>query len=94
MPCQDPTAGEMARQELRDKVIRQTRMLCGLCMCAEQTMDGHAIDCVEGLREWWTEHQVQDRVRKVTEQAAREAREFRQKVLAKLSPEEILALGL
>lgn len=94
MPCHDPYADEQSRRETRKKVHNLTRMLCDLCMVMEQSFNGETIDCVEGLREWWNDHQVQDRVRAATEEAAREAREFRQKVLDKLTPEEILALGL
>jgi len=90
MPCHDAGASEQAATELRDKVHRLTRMLCGICQRSPR-LDMIQVD---GLSKWWDEHQAKDRSRESEERAAREKLMLIRKGMDKLSTEEARALGL
>lgn len=84
MPCRVDTT-EMDRKELRElraELDNVTRMLCELY---SQTLGLSRHSVIEGLAEWWAEHQDAD---------ARRIERARANGLAKLTQEEREALGL
>lgn len=64
MPCQDHQ-GEAENEQMRERVDKLTRMLCGLCQRAEQRDPklGLLREDPE-LAQWWEEHKQADFKRK------------------------------
>lgn len=103
MPCIDSYPSEL------DKANAKERRILRASLCAVLTVlrDTAQIDDVfskvdwddagvteRALRTWWEKHQQQDAARKAREREERKQRKLRAGALAKLSKEELKALGL
>ena len=101
MPCYDGAA-EMTAAEERANEFES--LLCGIATVLEQQnmLDNvlRAVNWSEtGLGRyhfdrWWHDHKVQDKQRRMEDQAQKEAEKLRQSVLSKLTPEERRVLGI
>jgi hypothetical protein len=94
-------ARNFARQKLQQKndtlkkrLDNVTRMLCGVMHGIGDDATNEVIRNVEGLKEWWTEHQRLDALREANERKEEMKRQLKQTALAKLSDVERKALGL
>lgn len=96
MPCrsyEDDNNYEVTR--LRAQVDRLARIACAAMDELEQN------EIVEGVllkneevRSWWVDHKEADRKAQAARERAEQKRKLRQNALAKLSDEEIKALGI
>ena len=101
-------AVEQKNEILQKRLDNVTRLLCGVMHELEKegvTSILSAQHEVAGLKEWWTEHKRLDALREEQERKAAEKRRLRQEreqraqaakqaALAKLTKEEMRALGL
>lgn len=119
MPCRDYmdehdnrnyqiAAVEQKNEILQKRLDNVTRLLCGVMHQLEQEGVTSIISAqhdVDGLKEWWTEHQRLDALREEQERKAEEKRRLKQEreqrtqavkqaALAKLTKQEMWALGL
>lgn len=97
MPCRDFRDDDrVIIQENTKKIDKLTRFLCGVMTQLQDR--GISINMSEndlkGLREWWEQHQEQDRKRLAAEEAARKRKELRKSGLSKLTKAEKSALGI
>lgn len=101
MPCRSETPEEtiyMQRNDikkLREDHDKVTRMLCTLCSVLEEryrTVWNNVVSYE--LRDWWTAHQEVDKKRRAAEAFAKHQTDVKKRALAKLSDEELAALGL
>jgi hypothetical protein len=90
MPCEYESP-----QESISRLVRQandlTRWLCATC---EMLATSVGLPSEPGLREWWLDHQEQDRQRHQREAEAEYRKAQRVAALAKLTSEELAALGI
>jgi hypothetical protein len=100
MPCQDyGRPSYIDNPETKQRLDHVTRLLCEVMTKIDREYNDqlffHAVD---GLEQWWTEHQEQDRKRKDREDQEKAAFQRQQALkagaLAKLTPEERKVLGL
>jgi hypothetical protein len=85
MPCTydvDPKEEQAAWDKLKRELDETTRMLCALCACYEGLSEMRDIP---GLSEWWEEHKETD---------AKRRKRLRAGALAKLTEDELEALGI
>ena len=87
MPCYDSRndrdyiVRDVSREYKRD-IDKLTRMLCSLCKRLTQNGDTNYLMMNQELRQWWEEHQIQDRRRLARE--AEEKRRVREADIKKL----------
>lgn len=87
MPCSD--GGYDSSSIYVDKINQLTRLLCEV-----MTKCGPLRGCSQELVDWWDSHQEIDKKRVAAEEAFRQKKLRRQKVLNKLTLEERKLLGL
>jgi hypothetical protein len=94
MPCYDArNEGAYIAAQYAKRIDALTDMLCRLCQRVEG-IDPSLIGSDAGLYAWWTEHQRQDMERQRQEQRKRDQEALRNRALAKLTPDEQVALGM
>jgi hypothetical protein len=90
MPCMD--GGPSYEQVQREKrfFVAQARLACDRC----RDLEKRGLPIPSWAVEWWEQHKRDDNARERRESAEREARKLKESALAKLSPEELKALGV
>lgn len=93
MPCRDDyAAAEYAADQTR-KIDRLAEMLCGLCTRVE-AVDSDLIQEDKKLAKWWETHKRRDAEHKARVAEEKRVKKLKRAALAKLSDEEVAALGL
>lgn len=94
MPCSDGGRYCSDDPELREKLDKVTRLLCGLCgRLIDAGKEGY-IHKNKELSEWWEEHQRIDAARLRMEAMQKKKEGLRKLGLSKLTAEERQALGI
>ena len=92
MPCSDasPRSDEYSAAigKMRNKLDKITRLLCEACYIIEHKGIQPSLE----LRQWWADHQEEDRIRNEQEQDEKRRRAIKKAALAKLTGEELKLL--
>jgi hypothetical protein len=98
VPCNSCGRPSGDDYEARKKIERLEAMLCALIKVTGLDTSLDKVDWAEAgvdaqdLRKWWTDHQEKDRQRRDRERHEADRERLRAEALAKLSPEEKVAL--
>lgn len=79
--------------ETKRKLDVAVKLLCAVCLEIEKERF-FKLDRIEGLSHWWEKHQIMDMKRKQEEEKIKKKQNLVLNALAKLTKEEIQALGL
>lgn len=95
MPCMDNGYESDNRNYHKDKLDEVTRHLCRIMRLSDA---GHSMSIIvagsRGLRDWWKQHQEEDRMRLEREEEEKTQKALKKRALEKLTPNERKALGL
>ena len=98
MPCwTDPgPEREYHTEEIKKRaetVATLENLLCGICTRVEATKPDLIADD-QVLTKWWAAHKLKDQKRKAAETAKKEQKKLADRAKAKLTKEELEALGI
>lgn len=108
MPCRDDGWDTPRREERHGMTIGAFEAtLCGLFTVLERNFTESSLEIVltmvdwakvgvkrKTVEIWWKKHKAEDEERRAREEAARRKEELKASALAKLTPEEKVALGI